>query len=300
MRAAIVAGMLGLVTACAGTRESAGVKAKAEAEEGRPVVIARSYTLESSVLKETRRINVYLPPGYTKGQARLPVLYLLDGGENEDFPHIAGLAQLGSLGQTIRDMIVVGIEETDRRRDFTYPTSVPEEKKALPTTGGSAAFREFLARDLKPWVEARYRTSGESIIIGESLAGLFIVETFLRQPDLFGTYIAVSPSLWWSNQSLSKEAPTLLRAHPAGPRTLFLTMGNEGGEMPEMQQGLDAFVAALKAYTPEGLQWHYEPMPNEYHHTIFHPAALTALRKLLPVPPEAPKAQAAPSTSATP
>lgn len=297
MRAAIMAGVLGLLTACAGTREVAG--GAAQAEEGRPIVLARSYTLESSVLKETRRINVYLPPGYTKGQARLPVLYLLDGGEQEDFPHIAGLAQLGTLSQTIREMIVVGIEGTDRKRDFTSPSSVPEERERLPTSGGSAAFREFLARELKPWVEARYRTSGESILIGESLAGLFIVETFLRQPDLFGGYIAVSPSLWWSNQSLAKESATLLRTHSAGARTLFLTMGNEGGEMPEMQQGLDVFVAALKAHTPEGLQWHYEPMPNEYHHTIFHPAALTALRKLLPVPPEEPK-QAAPSTSATP
>ena len=297
MRAAIMAGVLGLLTACAGTREAAG--GAAQAEEGRPVVIARSYTLESSALKETRRINVYLPPGYADAKARLPVLYLLDGGEQEDFPHIAGLAQLGTLSQTIREMIVVGIEGTDRKRDFTSPSSVPEEQKRLPTSGGSAAFREFLARELKPWVEARYRTSGESILIGESLAGLFIVETFLHQPDLFGGYIAVSPSLWWNNQSLAKESATLLRAHPAGPRTLFLTMGNEGGEMPEMQQGLDVFVAALKAHTPEGLRWHYEPMPNEYHHTIFHPAALTALRTLLPVPPEAPK-EAAPSTSATP
>jgi predicted alpha/beta superfamily hydrolase len=252
------------------------------------------------VLKETRRINVYVPPSYADGQTRLPVLYLLDGGEQEDFPHITGLAQLASLNHAMREMMVVGIEGTDRKRDFTFPSSDPVDRKELPTSGGSAAFREFLARELKPWVEARYRTSGESLLIGESLAGLFIVETFLRQPDLFNGYIAVSPSLWWSNQSLSKEAPTLLRAHPACPRTLFLTMGNEGGEMPEMQQGLDVFVAALKEHTPEGLQWHYEPMPHEYHHTIFHPAALMALRKLLPVPPEPPAAEATPSTSATP
>ncbi|QSQ21176.1 alpha/beta hydrolase [Pyxidicoccus parkwayensis] len=286
MRVAIVVGALGLLTACAGVRTSPETEAPAKAEEGRPVILARSYTLESRVLKETRRINVYLPPGYDKGQARLPVLYLLDGGEQEDFMHIAGLAQLASLSHTIREMIVVGIEDTDRRRDFTYPSQVPEDRKLLPTSGGSAAFREFLAQEVKPWVEARYRTSGETLLMGESLAGLFIVETFLRQPELFGSYIAVSPSLWWSNQSLSKESPALLRQHPAGPRTLYLTMGNEGGEMPEMQQGLDVFVAALKANTPTGLQWHYEPMPDELHSTIFHPAALRALRKLLPPPPE--------------
>lgn len=281
-QALVMVGVLGLMAACAGTRAPTG----ATAEEGRPVVLARSYTLESRVLKETRRLNVYLPPGYAEGKTRLPVLYLLDGGEKEDFAHIAGLAQLASLNHAIREMIVIGIEGTDRRRDFTAPSSVPEDVKALPTSGGSAAFREFLARELKPWVESRYRTNGEDLLIGESLAGLFVVETFLRQPALFGRYIAVSPSMWWDNQSLAKASAELLRAHPAGPRELFLTMGDEGTVVPEMQGGLDILVAALKAGAPTGLTWHYAPMPEEHHGTIFHPAAFKALRLLMPEPPE--------------
>ncbi|WP_164011176.1 alpha/beta hydrolase [Pyxidicoccus trucidator] len=273
-----------LLMACAGTggatREPPVVT---QGEGGRPVVIARSYTLESSVLKETRRINVYVPPSYADGQTRLPVLYLLDGGEQEDFPHITGLAQLASLNHAMREMMVVGIEGTDRKRDFTFPSSDPVDRKELPTSGGSAAFREFLARELKPWVEARYRTTGESAIIGESLAGLFIVETFLSQPELFERYIAVSPSLWWDNQSLAKESATRLRAHPAGSRVLYLSIGDEGGGM---QEGVDALVGALKAHAPAGLQWHYEPLPGEHHHTVYHPAAFRAVRALFPVPPK--------------
>lgn len=282
MRAAAAA-VLVFLSACAGPRAST----PAPAEEGRPVVLARSYTLESQVLKETRRINVYLPPGYSEGQARLPVLYLLDGGEKEDFFHITGLANLASLNHAMRELIVVGIEGTDRKRDFTAPSKDPEDRKLVPTHGGSAAFREFLARELKPWVEARYRTTGETAIIGESLAGLFIVETFLRQPELFQRYIAVSPSLWWDGQSLSHEAAARLQAHPAGPRTLFLSIANEG---TTMQEGLDRLVAALRAHAPQGLQWHYEPLHGEQHSTIFHPAAWKAFRTVFP----APEAQATP------
>jgi predicted alpha/beta superfamily hydrolase len=272
-----------ILAACGGTGTAArGPTGTAEAEEGRPVIIARSYTLESSVLKETRRINVYLPPGYAEGQARFPVLYLLDGGEKEDFHHIAGIAQLASLNHAMREMIVVGIEGTDRRRDFTWPSRDPRDQKVAPTGGGSAAFRELLAREVKPWVEARYRTTGESTLIGESLAGLFTLETFLRQPKLFDRYIAVSPSLWWDQQSLAKEAAALLRTHPAGPRSLFLATADEGGGM---QEGVDTLVAALKAHAPAGLEWHYEPMPDEHHNTIFHPAAFRAVRKLFPPPP---------------
>jgi hypothetical protein len=267
-------GILMLFTACAST-------AGTPREEGLPLIIARSYTIESRELKETRRLNVYLPPGYTEGQARLPVLYLLDGGAREDFLHIAGLAQLASLNHAMREMIVVGIEGTDRKRDFTFPSKDPNDQKELPTSGGAAAFRAFLARELKPWVEARYRTTGESALMGESLAGLFIVETFLREPELFERYIAVSPSLWWDNQSLAKEAAALLRTHPASSRSLYLTLGDEGGGM---QEGVDTLVGALKAQAPVGLRWHFDPMPDEQHHTIYHPAAWRALRLLFAIP----------------
>ncbi len=43
--------------------------------------------MASKGLGETRRINVYTPPGYADGTTRYPVLYLLDGGDDEDFPH---------------------------------------------------------------------------------------------------------------------------------------------------------------------------------------------------------------------
>src|SRR5690349_23301070 len=65
----------------------------------------------------------------------------------------------------------------------------------LPHVGGSAAFRRFFRDELMPTVERRYRTTSESSIIGESLAGLFIVETFLREPVVFDHYIAFDPSL---------------------------------------------------------------------------------------------------------
>ncbi len=287
MRAAGVAGVLVLLMACAGPGGNTRDASVTSEGEGRPVVIARSYTLESRVLKETRRINVWLPPGYTQGQARLPVLYLLDGGEQEDFQHITGIAQLASLNHAMREMMVVGIENTDRRRDLTSPSSDPEDKKVAPTSGGSAAFREFLTRELKPWVESHYRTNGESTVIGESLAGLFIVETFLLQPKLFDRYIAVSPSLWWDQQSLAKASATRLQAHPAGPRALYLSIANEGSTM---QEGVDTLVAALKAHAPAGLTWHYEPLHGEQHSTVYHPAAFQALRLLFPPPPPPPEA----------
>jgi predicted alpha/beta superfamily hydrolase len=69
-----------------------------------------------------------------------------------------------------------------------------------------AAFRNFIRRELMPQVKTRYRTTDETAVIGESLAGLFVVETLLIEPDLFDTYIAFDPSLWWNREHLVRSA----------------------------------------------------------------------------------------------
>ncbi|WP_436792191.1 alpha/beta hydrolase [Caulobacter sp. RL271] len=265
---------------------ASGAAAQTTPPVGTPIVIGQSLTMESRILSQTRRINVHLPPDYASSGKTYPVLYLLDGGEKEDFPHIAGLAQLGELSWTYREMIVVGIEGVDRRHDLTHPTSVAKEKADYPTTGGSAAYRRFLAEELKPWVAARYRVSGESAIIGESLAGLFVVETFLKQPTLFDAYIAASPSLWWSDQALARGAAADLARWPktgptGGARKLYLTIGDEG---TTMQEGVDKVVAAIGAAKPAGLTFVYDPMHQEHHSTVYHPAALKAFRTVWPGP----------------
>lgn len=250
------------------------------ADSGRPVVIGRSYTLTSKVLGGKRRINVYLPSGYADAKRSFPVLYLLDGGEAEDFHHITGLAQVAAFNGKTQELIVVGIEGVDRKHDLTSPSKDPQDREQLPTSGGSAAYRRFLVEELKPWVAARYRTSGRTALIGESLAGLFVTETFLRAPGSFDDYIAVSPSLWWDGEALSREAAEHLRSSGFGGRRLYLGIANEGGEM---QSGVDRLVQVLKAGAPEGLEWRYDPRPEERHDTIYHPAALAAIRALFPV-----------------
>lgn len=256
--------------------------AMAYAPDETPIVIGRSTLLESKVLGQLRRINVHTPADYATSGKTYPVLFLLDGGEREDFPHIAGLAQLGELSWTYREMIVVGIEGIDRRHDLTHPSTVAQEQADFPTLGGSAAYRRFLSEELKPWVAARYRTNGESAIMGESLAGLFVIETLLKQPTLFDAYIAASPSLWWSDQALARGAPADIARWPAlGSRKLYLTIGDEGSTM---QEGVDKVMAAIGAAKPAGLTLVYDLMPHEQHSTIYHPAALKAFRTVWPGP----------------
>lgn len=260
--------------------------APAAAQDGTPttpLAIGETFTIESQVLGETRRINVYRPPTWddTAG-VRLPVLYMPDGGIAEDFLHVAGLLQVSVMNGTMRPFLLVGIENTERRRDLTGPTDVAEDRKIAPRVGGSAAFRQFIRTELMPAIEHRYPTTSESAIVGESLAGLFIVETFLLEPDLFDTYIAFDPSLWWNDRALLKIAEQRLRADGRAGKRSYVASSGEA----ELAADAAAFAEVLKAVAPAGMSWSHRPMPEESHATIYHPAALAAFRQLFKPDPE--------------
>jgi uncharacterized protein len=259
-----------------------GSNARAAASAAQPLSIGETFTIESKVLGETRRINVYFPPGYAGTELRVPVLYMPDGGLAEDFLHVAGLVQVGVGNETMRPMLLVGIENTERRRDTTGPTGNADDKKIAPRVGGSAAFRKFIRDELMPEIRKRYRTTDRTAIVGESLAGLFVVETFFLEPDLFETYIAIDPSLWWNDHKLVDGAAASLYARPRNGKSLWLASSSEfRGDVDETK----ALADILRADAPAGVRWHYEAMPEEKHATIYHPAALKAFRMMLaPVP----------------
>ena len=253
--------------------------------EGEPVVIGQTYTIASTVLGADRRLSVRLPSGYKDNpDTSYPVVYLIDGGPEQDFPHIAGIAQSRDLNWTFAPFILVGVETVNRRDQITPSVAdlAPYNEWIKATPGGSAQFRQFLREDVMPWVETRYRTSGQNAVMGESLAGLFVVETLLEEPDLFDDYIAVSPSMWWEEKKYGREAAAYLAQMPAGKRRLYLTMADEGYYM---QEGLDFLVAALEERSPEGLRWVYiDRGDSETHASIYHTAALDAFRLFYPEP----------------
>jgi uncharacterized protein len=239
------------------------------------IVIGHSFLMNSAVLGEKRRITVYLPANYDKTPQRYPVLYLLDGGANEDFHHVTGIVQVSVANGLMDPIILIGIENTERRRDMTGPTENPEDKKIAPRVGGSAHFRQFLKDELVPRIEKDFRGNGERTLLGESLAGLFVVETFFEEPGLFHRYISVSPSLWWNHGFLLGKAAERLKTLPVQGKTLYLTVGGKDDNTKET----DTLAEALRSAQPSGLTWYYEPLPDEAHATMLHAGALKALRK---------------------
>ncbi|PXW68452.1 hypothetical protein C7451_11742 [Blastomonas natatoria] len=264
-----LATLIGLALACAAPAAAQPV----------PISIGETHRIASKPLAQDRVVNVYLPSGYATSGKSYPVLYLIDGGLDQDFLHVTGTSALGALWARSQAVIVVGIATQNRRRELTGPTQDAALLKQYPTAGQSALFRAFIRDEVMPFVAESYRTSGETGVIGESLAGLFIVETYLAEPDLFDHYAAISPSLWWDDERLAKASGSFLTKPSAKPHRLYLTIANEGREM---QTGVDRLVAALGASKRADQTWCYAPRSDLTHATIYHSVSPEALQYLFP------------------
>lgn len=220
--------------------------------------------IPSKLLGETRVVNVYVPPGYNgKAETRYPVLYMLDSGEKEDFPHLANTLDALIKASTIAPMLLVGIENTERNRDMTGPTTVDSDREIAPVVGGSAVFREFIASELVPQIRMFYNVNDEAAIIGESLAGLFVVETLFVQGDLFDTYIAIDPSLSWNAEQWWREAGTRLNGTVDINARLFLASAGDSGDSSAH------FADALCRNPLPNLHWTYANRSKLLRATIF-------------------------------
>jgi predicted alpha/beta superfamily hydrolase len=242
-----------------------------------PFVLGEIDTIRSIELNETRTLNIYLPGGYSPDSSTTyPVIYLLDGSADEDFIHIAGLMQFCNFSwvNILPKSILVGISNIDRQRDFTFPATIEKDKKDYPTTGGSAKFIDFIAKELQPFIETHYKTNSSKTIIGQSLGGLLATEILFNKPGLFTNYIIVSPSLWWNAESLLSVSPVSPPDADQSTR-VFIAVGKEG---KIMEADTKKLVAILKRRSNKNFQLDFRYFPDETHATILHWAVYRAFQ----------------------
>ena len=258
---------------------------------GKPFILGTINEIYSQELSEKRILNIYLPDGYKQNDTAIyPVVYLLDGSADEDFIHIVGLYQFNNFPwiNRVPKSIVVGIANVDRRRDFTYPTTIEADKKRYTTSGKSEKFINFIEKELQPYIQNKYRTNSSKTIIGQSLGGLLATEILLKRPSLFDKYIIISPSLWWDNGSLLNLQSEILQKTFYKKTDIYIGVGKEGlgpSDIPHVME-VDANLLAEKLNNSksESLKIYFDYLPQEDHATITHQAVFNALRLLYPSP----------------
>jgi len=144
-------------------------------------------SIQSSILKEKRKIIIRLPDEYDTSKKTYPVLYLLDGNSNSLLETVSAMNKLG-VDENIPKIIVVAIGNTDRDRDM-MPLST---KQYTVPVAGAEQFLSFIGDELIPQIDKKYRTNLHRILCGKSLSGLFTLYALLTKPQLFESYIGRS------------------------------------------------------------------------------------------------------------
>ncbi len=268
---------------------SAQKKNNKSQSETKPFVLGEIREIDSKILSERRTLNIYLPQSYKANDTiKYPVIYLLDGAADEDFIHVAGLVQYNTFPwiNRIPESIVVGIANTNRKRDFTSPATIDILKQQIPNNGGSEKFISFLEKELQPFIDKHYRTSNSKTIIGQSLGGLLATEILFTQPMLFNKYIIISPSLWWNDGALLKTNPALLEDTFSKQTDIYIGVGKEGlspfFDNHVMEVDANLLFDKIKSGKSKAVKVHFDYLPEEDHATVTHPAIFNAFRILYP------------------
>ncbi|BAV65361.1 alpha/beta hydrolase [Sphingobium cloacae] len=244
-------------------------------------------------------IFVTLPSGPPPG-AGYPVLTLLDGNA-----WIAGAAEAlrwqsrFAIQSEIEPMIVVAVgypgeapfDLGRRAYDFLPDHSSGKLSERFMQgapwhqPGGADAFLDFLKGPLRDDLAERYPVDrSRQILCGHSFGGFFALYALLHRPEAFRHYAALSPSLWWDDGRLLKDAEAAIAAMPRDLVTdILIAVGErETPERPKISaRMLDdsaAFVDRLERERLAGVSVDYRVLAGENHQSLLTAAFSAVLR----------------------
>ncbi|HVR44790.1 MAG TPA: alpha/beta hydrolase-fold protein [Thermoanaerobaculia bacterium] len=244
-------------------------------------------TLRSKINGVGYALHVALPRSHGTPGRRFPVIYLLDADYSFLIVRniVDHLSERGALGEAI----VVGIAydgppqyRLHRTRDYT-PTFVADGgygRELQKVSGGGPKFLEVIEKEIIPLVDASYATvKGDRTLSGHSYGGLFTVWTMLTRPELFRSYVAVSPSLWYDGGLVMRVEQARAKSHRALPvRAYFCVGAREGSSERRMVGDLVRLVERLESRGYEGLSIASRVMENETHDSVYPGAISNGLR----------------------
>jgi len=206
----------------------------------------------SSILGETRGYRVLRPRGYSQNPARrYPVFYMHDGQNVFDMGPFGTwnadetAAQLIRNGQ-MREMIIVGVDNTANR----IPNYLPPDDSYQGQQGQANLYAQFLINELKPVIDANYRTltdRANTSTMGSSLGGLVSLYLGWDYASTFSRIGAMSGSWQFAN------FPNRVRLGPKRDIRLYMDSGDSGTSQDNAWPCLDLRDGILRlAYSLEG------------------------------------------------
>jgi iroE protein len=162
------------------------------------------YSMLESADGETYKIFQAVP----KNRNVYPkAIFMLDA--NAQFSVLLNLFKNFTSNDNVPLIIGVGYDtplayDTVRRTKDLTPLAQGDEYEQ----GGNAdKFYKFIKERLMPFVDKEYDIkNSEKIFYGHSFGGLFLVYSLLQNGGIFDEFFIASPSLWWGDSKILKDA----------------------------------------------------------------------------------------------
>lgn len=241
------------------------VSLKASSQDGYTM---KHDSVQSAILNQTRKLNIYLPDGYEAKDAKFPVIYVLDADGRDQ--HVVPTARFLFVNGKMPKAIIVGVFNIDRNHDF-----LPDSSQSASTGGGADKFAEFFKNELIPYINKNFKTESFNVLIGHSFGGVFAIHALLNDPDLFDAYIAIDPSFWYKNLMQVKSAKTEFTKTKNWNKPVFIS-GREGSGMRDM--GITAMEEVLKSSAPKDMKWKIVSYADEDHGSVPFKSVYDGLR----------------------
>jgi predicted alpha/beta superfamily hydrolase len=239
--------------------------------------------IHSKCLNEDRSFWVVLPPSYaTNGMfapQSYPVLYVLDGDAHLDLARVTAEYLSGGAGwNCIPELLVVGVGDVDRNRDFTptHTTKLPNGQtlSMFETSGGAPVFERFLREELSPYVENHYRTKPFRILEGHSLGGLLALDEMCHTNQFYQGLIALDSSIWWDNEYIVRKGISFFNQGGQFNGAVYLAFTSNTNDSPSRVK----LNSALKAHVSSTFRCRIDQFENDIHPSVLFPGLENGLR----------------------
>jgi predicted alpha/beta superfamily hydrolase len=233
------------------------------------IVIGTKHQIHSDILNEERAYWISLPDSYydeSSSYKSYPVLVVLDG--NIHFNVISSMVNYMSSdlyrNRKIPEMIVVGIQNVDRRRDCTPDKIITVRAN---NTGGGEKFLDFLENELLTLLDQKYRTTSYRLLYGHSLGGLLATHTYMKEKTSFNSFIAVDPSFGtWDSETMDKKLDAL--TEHSFNRFIYIATANWGKRNIRNRDRHVRLYEALNSKCKNELPAKLEYFENENHSSV--------------------------------
>ena len=229
--------------------------------------------VHSEITHQDYELIINIPYSYkTNTSKHYPVVYFCDGFY--DFALLSMIYADQIYDKTVDECFLVGFsykgENLDygklRTHDYT-PTSQGLLSSLFYPTGGAPEFMKVVEREFIPFMEKNYRVDTSFRALGgSSLGGLFTLYALFTRPNLFNSYIAISPATNWDNDWLFRYEEEYYKQHPNLPVALYMTGAEkELADRPEFLQGIKRFDEVLKKHSYQNFRYKFRILDDAYH-----------------------------------